>query len=223
LGHWNVILFVRTSKAEHRVKYHRQRILEKSNIAGKHNAESAWSVFGTRPLFAFAFRVATAHFTTYLIVGLFALTLFNYHYWYSIPPLNAYMLPTDHPQISLGPLLNLIRGFITGLVLYPFRESFLERKYGWVHLWILFMGIGVFGTFGPAPGSFEGMLYTVIPLWMQIAFLPETVIQALLMSIIVYYWQRSPGDKRIRIPILVLFIITLILASLAALSTFFMA
>lgn len=167
-----------------------------------------------KPLLWFVFRITVVHFITYFIIGLIALVFFDYTYWYSVPPLVYYMLPTSHPQVAMGPLLQIIRGIIFGLVLYPLRSILFQEKYGWLYIWGLLTGIGILSTFGPAPGSVEGMIYTLIPIWLQLAFLPEVLIQTLLLSVITYIWQRNPTDKRIWIPIIILFTIILTLAIL---------
>ena len=53
----------------------------------------------------------------------------------------------------------------------------------------------VLNTFGPAPSSIEGMIYTTLPISLQLTGLPEVVFQALLLSAIVCYWVGHP-EKR---------------------------
>ena len=52
--------------------------------------------------------------------------------------------------------------------------------------------LGILSTFGPAPGSVEGMIYTVLPI--SIYTYIEVIPQALLLSVILYYWVKNP-DK----------------------------
>jgi len=103
------------------------------------------------------------------------------------------------------------------LVLYPFRNVFLNRKYGWMYLWGLFFGLAILNAPGPAPGSIEGMVFTVIPLWLQIAFLPETVLQTLALSFLIYLWQNRPDDKKLLILFLILLIVILAFSALGVL------
>jgi len=166
----------------------------------------------------FVFRVTVLHTVTYWLFGLvFGVFLFNYHYWYSVPPLSLYMKPTTSIWVFAGPLFQLIRGPIMALVLYPFRNVFLNRKYGWMYLWGLFFGLAILNAPGPAPGSIEGMVFTVIPLWLQIAFLPETVLQTLALSFLIYLWQNRPDDKKLLILFLILFIVILAFSALGVL------
>ena len=55
--------------------------------------------------------------------------------------------------------------------------------------------MGILNTFGPAPGSIEGMIYTTPSVWSQIKGLPETVFQTLILSVFLWYWVRNP-EKR---------------------------
>ena len=50
-------------------------------------------------------------------------------------------------------------------------------------------------TFGPAPGSVEGLLYTLIPIADQLTGLVEVVAQALLLSIVLCYWVSHPKKR----------------------------
>jgi len=82
-----------------------------------------------------------------------------------------------------------------------------------LYLFGLFLGLAILGTSGPAPGSFEGIIYTNFPVLDQIIGLRETVFQTLLFSLIVYFWYKYP--KRIW-TILSIFIIVLLLTMITA-------
>lgn len=143
--------------------------------------------FGT-----FTWRITAAHIITYFIVGFLAYTIFNYAEVFATGDMAVLMKPTDSPWVMAGPALNIFRGILFGLVLWPFKSVFLETRWGWLKLWGLFMGLAILGTAGPAPGSFEGMIYTNFPVWGQIVGLREVVIQTLAFSLLVYYWYKYP-------------------------------
>ncbi len=44
---------------------------------------------------------------------------------------------TDSAMVAAGQLFNIIRGLLFGLVLYPFRETLITRKWGWAYKWAL--------------------------------------------------------------------------------------
>ena len=137
-------------------------------------------------------KTIVTHTVTYFIAGILAYTLGNYERTFSEPPLSYFMRPTSDPWVMIGPAFQPIRGVIFALALYPLREVlFLPRK-GWLTLWWLLVALGILSTFGPAPGSVEGLVYTVIPPISQIRGLWETVLQTLLLSLILFYWIRNP-------------------------------
>ena len=103
------------------------------------------------------------------------------------------MVPTTEPIVALGPALQVARGLLFAVFLFPFRRVFLDEPAGWLKLWGLFLGLAILGTSGPAPGSFEGMIFTRTPVVEQIAGLWEAVLQTLLASVLLVAWHRRPG------------------------------
>ena len=146
--------------------------------------------FGT-----FAWRIIAAHFITYFTAGILALYLFNYAEIFTQGDMAVLMKPLDSPWVMAGPLLQYFRGILFALVLWPFKTVFIEGRYGWLKLWGLFLGLAILGTCGPAPGSFEGIIFTNFPVLDQILGLREVVAQTLAFSLMVFYWYRYP--KRI--------------------------
>ena len=55
--------------------------------------------------------------------------------------------------------------------------------------------MGILGTPGPTAGSLEGMIYTRIPLWVQLRGLPEVLLQTLTFSWLLCHWVDHP-EKR---------------------------
>jgi hypothetical protein len=95
--------------------------------------------------------------------------------------------------VALGPGLQWIRGLVFAAALYPFRHVFLEGPRGWLKLWGLLLGLGVLSTYGPAPGSVEGLIYTTIPPLQQLRGLSEVVGQSLASSFLLVAWYRRPA------------------------------
>jgi len=140
----------------------------------------------------FILRVCACHMVTYFVAGILAFVLLDYEKAFQSEHLSCWMRPTSSPWVALGPGLQWIRGLIFAVVLYPFRHVFLERSRGWLTLWGLLLGIGILSTYGPAPGSVEGLLYTTIPPLQQIAGLSEVVGQSLVFSVLLVAWHRRP-------------------------------
>jgi hypothetical protein len=143
--------------------------------------------FGT-----FFWRISASHMVTYFIAGILAGYLLNYEELFETGTLSCFMRPVDSPWVAVGPALQIIRGLIFSLALWPFRSIFLTDKKGWLKLWILIIGLSILSTTGPSPGSIEGMIYTVIPVKNQILGYLEVVPQTCLFSLLVVFWYHYP-------------------------------
>jgi len=138
----------------------------------------------------FAIKIMVVHTATYIAAGILALHfLYSKGFWDQAVA-SGYMRPLTSKWVMFGPLLQPIRGFTYALALWPFREFILSRKYGWFSIWSLFLVFGIFGTPGPAPGSMESLIYTQTPFWAQMRGMPELLLQTLVFSVLVFYWDR---------------------------------
>jgi hypothetical protein len=142
-----------------------------------------------------AVRTIVVHTVTYFVVGLLALWLLDYTELFARPDMAGIMRPTTDPLVMAGPLFQPLRGFVFALAVYPLREVVFGRPRGWLVLWGLFVALGIVSTFGPAPGSIEGLIYTVISVPHQLRGLVEVVLQAALLAFGVVYWVNHP-EKR---------------------------
>jgi len=140
-------------------------------------------------------KTSVTHTVTYFIMGLLASTMLDYARFYAESSLNLMMRQTNDPWVMAGPLFQPIRGILFGIVFYLLRDSFFGRKNGWLVMWIVLVVVGIIGTFGPTPGSLEGMLFTVFPLWVHLRGLPEVLLQSLFLSFILVYWVNHPQKK----------------------------
>jgi hypothetical protein len=149
-----------------------------------------------RPTFlGLAVKASIVQTVTYFLMGLLASTFLNYAGLFARPYYACWMRPTTDPLVMAGPLLQPIRGAIFALAFYPLREILFGKKTGWLIMGWTLVALGILSTFGPPPGSIEGMLYTVIPLPVQLSAWLEVVPQALLLSAILYYWVKHPEKK----------------------------
>ncbi len=145
----------------------------------------------------FIWRVCSAHVIAYFIAGVFALFIMDYRSEFLTEPLSSLMKPVESPWIMLGPSLQIFRGMIIALVLIPVRR-FIFEKDGFIKLTVLILGLSFISTIGPAPGSFDGYIYTVFPLRYHLIGIPEALLYTLLFSGIISFWYKS-GKKWITI------------------------
>jgi hypothetical protein len=171
------------------------------------------------PTFAsLALKSIVAHTVTYFLMGLLAVSLLSYAERFARPEMACWMRPVDDSMVMAGPLFQPIRGLVFALVLYPLREILFGGRGGWLTLWGMLAGLGIVNTFGPAPGSIEGLIYTVIPLGDQLIGWLETVTQAFLFSTVLFYWVRHGERKWLSWLLGTCFFLTMLLPTLGLLS-----
>ncbi len=107
--------------------------------------------------------------------------------------MSVIMRPIESPWVAAGAGLQIFRGLIVALVLFPFRDVFLSSKKGWIKLWALILGLSYISTIGPTFGSFEGYIYTNVPLQYHLLGIPETLIYTFLFTILISLWYKKPS------------------------------
>ena len=140
-------------------------------------------------------KTIVVHTVTYFIMGLLALALLDYESAFAEPITREYMRQVDDPIVALGPALQFIRGILFAAAFYPLRGILFGRRNGWLIMWLLLVSLGILATFAAAPGSVEGLLYTKMPVGLQISGWLEVMLQALLLSVILFYWVIHPEKK----------------------------
>lgn len=166
----------------------------------------------------FFWRISASHMITYFLMGIIASTLLNYKEVFENPPLSYLMKPTDSFWVAAGPVLQIFRGLVFSIVLWFFKDSFLFKRYGWLKLWGLIVGLSILSTTGPTPGSIEGLIYTKIPIISQLEGYFEVLPQTLLFSLLVFYWYNKP-KKYCNILSIILISIIVILCTLGMLAS----
>ena len=162
-------------------------------------------------------KTVVVHTVTYFVAGVLAYTLGHYETKFAEPPLSYFMRPTSDPIVRAGVLFQPIRGVIFALAFYPLRSVLFARN-GWLVLWWLLVALGILSTFGPAPGSVEGILYTIIPPVSQVTGLWEVLLQSLLLSVILCFWVRHPGRRWVTWALTAAFVIVMVLPVLGLLA-----
>lgn len=138
----------------------------------------------------FILKVTVAHVLTYIVCGMVFSQIFSYQNSLS----DAGMRDMNSIIVGLAPLFQIIRGLLFAIVLWMIRDVFMNKKYGWLKLWIILIILGIFNTPGTAPGSIEGFIYLLPsnePLSLQIGGMIEILIQTLIFSIIVTFKRKK--------------------------------
>jgi hypothetical protein len=156
-------------------------------------AGSAWMNSPSPRFLSLAAKAIVSHTITYIIMGLLAAHYLDYAAVLSHP--NSLMRPITDPWVMAGPLFQPFRGLIFALVFYPLRECLFGRTFGWLIMGWMLIALGILSTFGAAPGSIEGMIYTLVPIPFQFRGWLEIVPQALLFSALLCYWVNHVEKK----------------------------
>lgn len=143
----------------------------------------------------FILKTTGVHILTYILCGIIFSTIFNYDDFFAMDKVNNFMKEVGGSSTLLGPLVQVIRGLLFGVVLLLFKDTFIGKKYGWLKLWAVLSIIGIINTPAPAPFSIEGIVYTTLPLEFHLKGAPEILIQTLLFSYLLAKPSKSKNIK----------------------------
>jgi hypothetical protein len=160
---------------------------------------------------SFVWRTSSIHVVAYFVAGILALFFLKYEKQFAMGDLAAIMRPVDSPWVAIGPALQIFRGSLIALVLYPFKEVFLSSKNGWLKLWLLIIGLSYISTIGPTFGSFEGYLYTKIAPSYHLLGIPEMLLYTFLFSFLLCSWYKRP--RRIWTIVSIIFVVLIMMMS----------
>ncbi len=135
------------------------------------------------------------HTLTYFCVGLLAFTFFDYSAKFADPAISCLMRQTNDPWVMAGVLFQPIRGLLFGGVFYLLRDIVFARRHGWLVMWINLIVVGIISTFGPSPGSLEGLIYTKLAFSSLWGGMLEVLCQSLLLAGLVSYWVNHPDNR----------------------------
>lgn len=167
-------------------------------------------------------KTVVVHTVTYFLAGLVAMTLFDYARVFAEEGLRGFMRGTDEPLVMAGPLFQPLRGVLFALAFYPLRGVLFGKARGWLVTWLMLVTVGIFSTFGPAPGSLEGFIYTTVPVGRQLGGLIEVLAQSCLLSWVLYAWVNHPGNRWLTWGLNVAFAVVMLLPTLGLLARAFL-
>lgn len=140
-------------------------------------------------------KTVVVHTVTYFLLGALSFAFLDYSARFSDPVVAQYFRPTTDRLVAAGPLFQPIRGLLLGAVLFLLRGPVFHHRNGWLHLWATLVVVGILSPYVGAPGSLEGLVYTQVPISLQLTLVPEVVLQTLLFSTVLFYWVNHPEKK----------------------------
>jgi hypothetical protein len=136
-------------------------------------------------------KTIAVHTSTYFLVGFTAFTIFNYSA--SLSHAKSNMRPATDPLVRAGVLFQPLRGFLFGIIIFLLRDILLSPTDGWLITWLIFVIVGILGTFAPAASSLEGLIYLKQGIGTNWGGLLEILTQSFLLSAITIFWINHPG------------------------------
>ena len=143
----------------------------------------------------FTIHVILIHTTSYIACGLLFHLFFDYNAIFNMNIIKDFMRPVSDPMVMMGPFLQPIRGLLFAIVLWLLRPVWVEKKYGWLYIWIFILILGIINTPAASPCSIEGFIYSRIPFWYHIMGYAELGIQTLVFSSIVFSFGRNKKNN----------------------------
>lgn len=147
------------------------------------------SLFSTDGL-KFIQRFTIVHVLTYTMFGILFMSVSSYFDYFSRDPIfSVVMKPADALTVRLAIPFQIFRGILLAVAIFPFRESVLQKPYGWLKLfWLMFVLTSV-GAVITGPGSIEGFLYTNFEFNPFIGY-PEISLQMIVFSWFLFKWYE---------------------------------
>lgn len=145
----------------------------------------------------YTIRFVFIHIITYWVVGSIFYEIAGYQdalesmevfeLWRPLENLSAVLL------VFFG---QIVRGTLIALLLYPFYQKYIKKKWGWVYLFWLLAGLTILGSplflteFISFEGSFVDFFRSLI------IGIPEIFSQIFVFSIAFFFWQKRIEKRR---------------------------
>ncbi len=146
----------------------------------------------------FTLRFIAVHVVTYAAFGILFMLISGYFEYFETDPLfNQVMKPSDAISVRLAIPVQIFRGALLALAIYPFREIVVGRRLGWLKLFLLMFVLTSIGSVVTGPGSIEGFLYTRFSFNPLIGY-PEVGLQMFAFSWLFCRWQTKWNSLEIQ-------------------------
>lgn len=141
-----------------------------------------------RNIWSFGVRFILVHVLVYSLIAFIFINIQS-----SMPASQRVALDFFEPyRLGLMDLfIEVLRGAVMALVLYPFYDLIVKSHKGLLILCAALWGIVILSSLEPTPGSIEGMIYTITSASEHLLVLAAGAVQVLLFSFLFLRWERS--------------------------------
>lgn len=137
-------------------------------------------------------RFTVVHVVTYWVVGSAFYQISGYEEALASMEIFQLWRPLESLSMVLVVFLGqFFRGPFLALLLYPFLSVYIQKKYGWLYLFVLMFGLTALGS--PIFISELLVFETTLPRYLEslLVGIPEIFAQMLLFSILFFFWQKK--------------------------------
>lgn len=134
------------------------------------------------------------HVITYTVIGILFFTLQDYEGAFATQERFELYRPTDDPLVAAAIPMQIVRGGLLAVLIYPIYKTFIKKKQGWLYLFGLMFGLTALG----APNFFPGLLEDIVSETTVGELLigpAEITVQMLLFSVLLFLWERRKESE----------------------------
>jgi hypothetical protein len=146
-----------------------------------------------RRLWGYALRFILLHVLTYTAAGIIFYQLQDYAEAFQTMEAFELFRPLDDPFVAAAMPIQIVRGALLALLLYPFYDAFTRRKHGWLLAFGVLYGFTAIGSAIFIPDLVETIVVERTAAHLVVG-VPEITVQMLLFSWLFVAWER----RRIR-------------------------
>jgi len=140
--------------------------------------------FKPKEITGYAMRFTVLYVVIYGLVGILFFFIQDYEAMLETGERFSQFRATDHPLVAFAIPIQIFRGALLALLIYPFYNMIMNAAKGWLLLFLLFFGLTVVSS----PVFLPSVLSE--PAESLIAGTPEAVVQILLFSWLMFKWEK---------------------------------
>lgn len=137
--------------------------------------------------FSYLYRFSITHLAIYMLFNLLIAYIFNHFGIFQIDTTYTFR---QFSLYGLEIIVQLVRGLIMALILYPFYETIIRNRFGWLIIFGIIWGLSYIGAINTIPGSIEGMIYTTTPIEVHLYFIVKSMAEVLTFAMVFCAWER---------------------------------
>ena len=134
------------------------------------------------------------HVVTYIVMGIIFMTLQDYAGAFATQERFALFRPLDSPIVGAGPFVQILRGGLLSIFVYPLFSKIIIKKNGWLLLFTVMFGFTAMSSYNMIPGMINTLVEGGSFADVMVGTV-EITVQMLVFSILIFKWEKRSGRK----------------------------